>query len=232
MKSYSLPRFATCLLVAFFALAASTSIAQSSREYIRNCIQNYGECHNVAITKTNGDAMLYGSNGWAASHCPDAFVSTLRELNGENVRIVDIQLTENGNWLVLYGSNGLRWNGISYSLEQQLREYNRDQEEITSVSFNDRGDWIVVTTNYISASDSEITNWMSEGMEIYGKVWATCVTDDAIVVVYEEGFRFRGNIPETLREALSNTDINVYRLKIAGNSWFFSDGVSRYDYYM
>jgi hypothetical protein len=233
MKRYL---FLIVSLISSIVLVSLTSVeanAQSrDRSYIREQISHYGECRNVAITKRNGDLMLYGRNGWAATGCPKGLTQALDELNEENEYIDDVQLTENGSWLILYGNNGLRWNDIPYSLEKKLREWNSKQEVITSVSFNDAGNWIAVSTNYVSASDANVQEWIAEGMEKYGAVWATCVTEDAVVVVYEEGFRTIGEVPNSLREKMKSTSINIYRLKIAGTAWFFSDGKSEYDYHM
>ena len=212
----------------FYGLSAQPR----DRSFIRQQIDRYGECRNVAITKYNGDLMLYGSNGWAASGCPKGLTNALDELNKNNEYIDDVQLTEDGRWLILYGDNGFRWYDIPYRLEQKIREWNSKNEVINSVSFNDDGDWIAVSDNYVSSSDSRLQEWIVDGIEKYGKVWATCITDDAIVVVYEEGFRFLGDMPSTLERALDTTDINVFRLKIAGEAWFFSDGRRRYDYHM
>ena len=216
----------------FIAIPSDADAQGRNRNYIKERIREYGECRNVAITKRNGDLMLYGENGWAASGCPKGLTEALRKLHDNGEYINDVQLTENGCWLILYGDNGIEWNDIPYSLEKKLREWNNNLEVITSVSFNDDGDWIAVSENYISASSTEIQDFVAEGMESYGGVWATCVTDDAIVVVYEEGYRTVGNIPSTLMSKLKSTSINVYRLKIAGEAWFLSDGKSQYDYNM
>lgn len=221
----------------FFTLLLSmmcmVSFAQTySRSYIREQISLHGECRNVAITKYNGDLMLYGQNGWAAKGCPSGLTTALHELNDNREYIDDVQLTDDGRWLILYGNNGLRWNDIPYSLEQKLRQFNSNREVITSVTFNDDGDWIVVTTEHISASDYSIQNWLKEGNDIYGQLWAVCLTDDACVAVYEEGYKFLGDVPEDLKRSLRQTSIDVYRLKIAGDAWFYSDGKSRYNYNM
>lgn len=216
----------------FIAIPSDADAQGRNRNYIKERIREYGECRNVAITKRNGDLMLYGENGWAASGCPKGLTEALRKLHDNGEYINDVQLTENGCWLILYGDNGIEWNDIPYSLEKKLREWNNNLEVITSVSFNDDGDWIAVSENYISASSTEIQDFVAEGMDSYGGVWATCVTDDAIVVVYEEGYRTVGNIPSTLMSKLKSTSINVYRLKIAGEAWFLSDGKSQYDYNM
>lgn len=192
----------------------SIQASAQSREYIRNQIERHGECRNVAITEYNGDLMLYGRNGWAATGCPDGLTEALHELNDEEQFINDVQLTNDGSWLIVYGKNGLRWNDIPYSLEQKLRAWNNNNEEITSVTFNDAGDWIAVSTEHIAA------------------VLATCITEDAAVVVYEEGYRFLGDVPQDLKRRLETVSFNVYRVKIAGSAWFISDNKSRYSYNM
>lgn len=218
-------------LVLMLLINCHSSFAQS-REYIRNAIEEWGECRNVAITKFNGDLALYGKNGCARSGCPNDLNDAITELNNNGEYIDDIQLTEEGRWLILYGDNGIQWNDIPYSLEQKLREYNQQGEVILSVTFNDAGNWIVITTNYYSASHSEVLNWLKEGNDNYGQLWAACVTDDAVVAVFKEGYRFIGNVPETLKEALKKTTLNVFRLKIAGTAWFFADQNGHYHYSM
>ncbi|MDE5975339.1 MAG: hypothetical protein K2G69_02180 [Muribaculaceae bacterium] len=206
--------------------------AQNDRSYIRNAIKEWGQCRNVAITRSNGDIALYGRNGCARSNVPKGLDDAITQLNRDKEFIDDIQLTENGRWLILYGNNGIRWNDIPYSLENKLREFNNEGEVITSVTFNDAGNWIVITTNYISASDSGIQNWLSEGLNKYGALWAACITDDGIAAVFERGYQFFGNIPEDLKVALTKTQLDVYRLKIAGTAWFFADVNGRFRYNM
>lgn len=210
----------------------SIQASAQSREYIRNQIERHGECRNVAITEYNGDLMLYGRNGWAATGCPDGLTEALHELNDEEQFINDVQLTNDGSWLIVYGKNGLRWNDIPYSLEQKLRAWNNNNEEITSVTFNDVGDWIAVSTEHIAASSRELQDWVADGMDYYGAVLATCITEDAAVVVYEEGYRFLGEVPQDLKRRLETVSFNVYRVKIAGSAWFISDNKSRYSYNM
>ena len=220
------------LLIFSFPLFVSNSIFGQSRSYIREQISLQWECRNVAITKTNGDLMLYGQNGYAISECPSALLDAVEELHDESVFIDDIQLTESGSWVILYGDNGLRWNDIPYGLENKLREFNKDREVITSITLNDIGDWIVISTSYISSSDTRINDWLVDGTNKYGKLWAACVTDDAMVAVFAGGYKFFGNVPESLRTALNNTKLDVYRLKIAGDSWFFADKNGSYQYNM
>lgn len=228
MKGKCFKILATVLFI-FVCLPIS---AQNSRAYIRDAIKGWGECRNVAITRTNGDIALYGRNGCARSNVPSELNDALTELNNQKELIDDIQLTEAGRWLILYGNNGIRWNDIPYSLERKLREFNDNREVITSVTFNDDGDWIVITTEHISASDSRLQDWLAEGLNTHGGLWAACITDDCLVAVFERGYKFLGNVPEDLRTALRETNLDVYRLKIAGTAWFFADMNGRYRYNM
>ena len=219
------------LLIVFTITLFGNSYGQS-REFIRESIQKYGECRNVAITERNGDLMLYGRNGYATNGCPSELYQALKDLNNQKVYIDDVQLTEGGDWLILYDINGIRWSNIPYSLEKKLKQFNNNQEEITSVTFNDGGDWVVITTEHISASADWIQDWLVEGLNRHGQLWAVCITSDTMVAVYEKGYKFYGNVPSELRNALRDTKLNVYRLKIAGDSWFFADKNGRYQYHM
>ncbi|MBQ9418112.1 MAG: hypothetical protein IJU19_05980 [Bacteroidales bacterium] len=224
--------FIRILLSAALLLGSvSTLCAQSSREWIRQNIRQQGQCRNVAITCYGGDLMLYGKNGYASKGCPQSLTQALHELNEDGSYIDDVQITEQGRWIILYGNNGIRWNDIPYSLERKLREYNDNDEVIYSVTFNDAGDWIVITKNYFSASDTDLQAWLKDGLD-KGKLWSACLTDDACVAVYAEGYKVLGDIPPTLRRALKETRLDVYRLKIACTSWFFADIDGNYDYHM
>ena len=219
-------------LLALLSVMALSAYSQNSREYIRERIRYYGSCKNVAITKTGGDLMLYGDNGYAAKGCPTGLTNTLHELNENGETIKDVQLTENGSWLVLYGGNAMTYYGVPASLERKMKEFNDEGYTITSVAFADDGDWIIISEEKISASSTDYTNWLSDGLEKYGALWAACVTNEAIVAVFENGFKFRGNVPESLKEALKETKLDVYRVKVAGSSWFFADEDGDYQYNM
>jgi hypothetical protein len=219
------------MVLVLFVLVSIGSYGQG-RSYIKQQIREKGECRNVAITKTNGDLMLYGQNGCARSGCPNGLNNAITELNNDSEYIDDVQLTENGRWLILWGNNGFRWNDIPYSLERKLREYNSDGEVVLSATFNDAGDWIVITKNYFTSSDNRINDWLKQGNDKFGMLWAACVTDDAIVAVYSSGYQFLGNVPESLKTALGKTKLDVFRLKIAGTAWFFADKDGDYEAYM
>lgn len=207
--------------------------AQDSRSYIRNQIEEWGSCRNVTITLTGGDIALNWDNAYAYSGIPSDLASAIKELHNDSELIDDIQLTEDGRWLVLYGNNGFRWNNIPSDLERTIRQYNADREVITSVTFNDSGGWIVITSEHISASNSEIYDWIEEGIREYGQLWAAHLTNDGLVLCYENGYKYMGNVPANLKQTLRETNINVYRIKfLSDGSYFIADKEGAYSYYM
>lgn len=220
------------LLMAMIMTATSVN-AQRDRNYVKNAIKRWGSCKNVAITKTNGDVALSGRNGYVASNVPTELLNKLKELNKSNLLIDDVQLTESGRWCVLYGKNDATWtNNIPANLASKIREFHSSNYMVRSISFNDYGDWVIVSDEYYATSSSDLTNWLRNGSNKYGRLWAVCITDDAAVAVFANGFCVRGNVPEDLLSALRSTSFNVYRLKISGSSWFFADENGNYRYYM
>lgn len=220
------------LLIFLVSLFSTVVSAQNSREFVRNKISQWGECRNVAITQYNGDLALYGRNGWAGTGLPSGLSKALNELNEEKELIDDVQITDGGSWLILFGNNGFRWSNVPYSLERKLYEFNERNDVVTSVTFNDAGDWIIISQEYYSASESWIKDWLKVGVDKYGALWAACITSDAMVACYANGFRFYGNVPYDLKNALQEANFDVYRIKIAGTAWFFSDGKGSYRYNM
>lgn len=224
-------KVSVCLLFCL-ALIPSWTMAQTSRSYIREQIREWGECKNVAITQYNGDLALYGRNGWAGQGLPKGFSRALNELNENNELIDDVVLTEEGSWIIQYGNNGFRYAGISSSLESKIEEYNERGDVIMAVTYCDSGRWILISDKYYVSSAQWIQDWLNEGSEKFGELWTACVTDDAMVAVYDRGYKFYGDVPDDLRQALLESELDVYRLKISGSAWFFADKQGNYRYNM
>ena len=220
----------TAVIVMVLHLSA---FAQGSRTYIRNQIKEWGSCRNVAITLTGGDLALNYSNAYAYSGIPTGLANAIKELHADGEFIDDVQLTEAGRWLVLYGDNGFRWNGIPYDLEAKLREFNDRGDVVTSVTFNDNGGWIIISSEYIAASTSDVYDWIKDGMEKYGSLWAAHMTNDGLVLCYESGYKFMGNVPQKLKDKLKETSIDVLRIKfLSDGTYFIADKDGTYSYWM
>jgi len=225
------------LFILFLSTLNFEVLGQSrlNRAFIKENIEKWGGCKNVAITATNGDLAFYGKNAWASTGpTPKGLTDALDDLYEKDELIDDVVLTENGYWIVLYGNNGFRYDDdIPSDLYAEMRRYNKDDEVITSITLNDNGDWIIISEKHFTASNPNITEWLKEGMERHGGIWAAHITNDAMVAVFEKGYKYFGKVPEDLKDALEKTNINVYRLKFTPEgSYFFADRKGRYAYSM
>ena len=219
-------------LAAVFMMATTANAQEGSRAYIKRYINQWGECRNVCITKTGGDIALHGRNGYAYKNIPTALANKIQELHDDDEYIDDIQLTEDESWLILYGANDAVWHNIPSALERKIREYHNNGEIINTITFNDRGEWIIITDDRYAASSSSLIDWLSDGEDSHGELWTAQLTDDALIAVYDRGYKYRGNVPDDLRQKARTVSFDVYRLKMAGSSWFMADKQGHYAYNM
>ena len=211
----------------------SPTTERAGRKFLRDQIKEWGECKNVAMTLTGGDVALYKTNGWAAQGAPKAMTDKFKELNAADRLIDDIVLTEDGSWLILWGNNGISSYGTPPGLYSKLEKWNNEKEVITSVTFNDRGDWIAITKNKYSASSEKVMNYIREGENEFGEFWAAHLTNDGMVLCYERGYKYLGNVPDNLKQKLKETKIDVFRIKfLSDGSYFIADFNGNYAYNM
>lgn len=221
------------LLLSLICLLSGVTAQSQGRKFLRDKIYEWGSCKNVAMTLTGGDIALTGRNGWAASGIPKDMSARLSALNSSNELIDDVVITENGSWLILWGDNGASWRGCPAGLESKIHQWNNNKEVINSITFNDNGDWIMISDTKYTASDSDIMEWLKDGENDYGELWAAHLTNDGLAVVYERGYKFLGEVPDNLKEKLEETTIDVYRLKfLSDGAFFIADKKGRYDYFL
>lgn len=226
----------TAFIMALMTVFTVSLFAQNSRgrNYLKQNISEWGGCRNVAITDTGGDLALNGKNDYAyTAGIPQALADALEKYHDDDDYIDDVQLTEDGEWLILVGKNGCQWSNIPSELESKLRQWNEAEETITSVTFNDDGDWIAVSTDHVASSSTDMDDWIKEGIETHGQLWAAHLTNDACVLCFENGYKFLGNVPQKLKDALKASKYDVYRIKFTKEgSYFFADQEGHYTFWM
>lgn len=228
---YAFSRF--LLLLTVTVILSGHSAAGQGRKFLRDKITEWGACKNVAMTRSGGDIALTGRNGWAAIGIPKDMSDRLSTLNAKNELIDDVVLTEDGSWLILWGTNGVSWRGCPSGLESKIRQWNDNNEVINSITFNDTGDWIMISDTKYTASNPDLMEWIKDGENDYGELWAANLTNTGLAVVYERGYKFLGEVPGNLKQKLEETSLDVYRLKFLSNgSYFIADKKGRYEYYL
>jgi hypothetical protein len=219
------------LITLLVVLTTQISFGQA-RKFLHDKVSEWGSCKNVAMTLTGGDVALNGRNGWAGSGIPYSMSSKLSELNSRNELIDDVVLTESGSWLILWGDNGVSSYGCPTDLDFKIKQWNNNLEIINSITFNDNGDWVMISAEKYTASSSTIMEWLKEGENQFGELWAAHLTNTGLAVVYERGYKFLGDVPYNLKKKLEETSLNVFRLKfLSDGAYFIADKYGRYAYY-
>jgi hypothetical protein len=225
MKKRVLSTICLVLYITFQSLA-------QSRDFIRQQIDKWGSCKNVAITATGGDVALYGTNGYATTgSVPASLTKALKDINEMNKNINEVVLTENGSWIVLYGHNGIWSSGIPEDLKRKMHSMNDKGELIESVALNDSGDWVIIGDK-IATSSSEMTEIVETGMANNGRLWAAHFTNTGVVFVYAKGFQCIGDVPIALKNKLKNVGFDVHRVKFTQDAYFIADKNGNYSYSM
>jgi len=217
-------------VVIMFVSGSGLLMAQNGRDYIKRTIQQWGQCRNVALTQQNGNVALAGRNAAAWQNVPNNLAQRLQSMANDGMYIDDVQLTEGGRWLIV--GDTIYWDRIGSDLENEIKRLVQRKERIISITFNDYGEWIVISENSYSSSNTDIQRWLRTNANRYGFLRAACVTDDCMVAVYENGFAYQGNMPKACWDALDTTNLDIHRLKISGDSWFFADADGNYQGYM
>ena len=211
------------------ALSENYPVIKKDRSRLSSSIISWGRCRLVAISQTNGDIAINGGNGYEADGVPPKMIKDIMEIRNIQRPIQDICITENGDYVIIYGDNGLKCsNDIPDAMFNSLIKMNDNCERITSAALNDNGDWIVISESHFETSNPELDDLVNQGLAQHGTLHSACLTNNSCIIVYENGYKTQGSFPETFTKALNSTDINVYRIKIAGDSWFFADKEGRY----
>lgn len=203
------------------------------RSALKQAIQRWGNCRNVTLTLHRGLVALSDRNKFVTAGAPVSLAETLQALQDQGMYIDDVQLTERGRWLILYDNNGFIYDNLPHDLEEELLNFTNIGEEVTSVTFNDRGDWVVVSAERAKASSFQLQQELLTGIASYGDLLSAQLTDEGLVLCFEDGVRYVGKVPKRLQEALSRSHMQIYRVKFsADGAYFYADRQGRYSYNM
>ena len=215
-------------VIAIFWLLVPVTVWGQDRSHIRNAINGWGRCLNVALTSTRGNVAMHGTSvSWAG--IPVELGNALQaEVNARN-RILDVHITERGSW-VMVSSGRVSSNGTPTEFANTITRKSNERNPILAASFNDRGQWIIIAERTWTASDTDLTNWIRSGQNQHGNVVSACFRDDGLVVVFQRGVIGRGTYPAGMWDAARRLGGGV--AKFAGNSWFVADRNGNFSFSM
>ncbi len=212
-------RYLLLVLVAITCLA--TTFARD-RYYINTSIQKWGSCRNVAITDKGGDIALVGTNRCAYDKIPAYLAKNIDQLNDSAYYIHDIQLTEKGRWLIRYGNGLIRWHKIPVMLQNSIYELIANRHVIKTVTFNDKSEWIVVCEDgVVKSSFTQMDDWVRSGSEKYGSLRFAQINNEGMILAFERGYYYVGNVSQKLKDALRNAEFEVNVVKFTPQGAYF-----------
>lgn len=148
----------------------------------------------------------------------------------------NVAITDTGGDLALNGKNDYAYTaGIPQALADALEKYHDDDDYIDDVQLTEDGEWLILVgkngcqwSNIPSELESKLRQW-NEAEETI-----TSVTfNDACVLCFENGYKFLGNVPQKLKDALKASKYDVYRIKFTKEgSYFFADQEGHYSFWM
>ena len=180
-----------------------TDIA-SALKYIKDKIQEKGECRLGALTEYGKAIVVYGNDGAIWSSLPDKFSEKIKELR--NVKISSVALTNSGYYCVIYQRNAY-YGVLPEQMKVKLKEFNNNGEEILSVSISENGDCAIVTNEHFYASNHGDLLNMKEAYNRYGSIKDVCITNKGICIVCQKGI-FYSNIPSNLETKLKSLNFH------------------------
>ena len=211
-------------ILLLFVVAFTSIVFCNARDrfYIKNCIDKWETCRNVAITDKGGDIAFVGTNKCAYDRIPTNLAKQIDNLNDSAYYINDIQLSEKGRWFISYGDGLMRWHKIPAMLKSCLYELIADRHTIKSVTFNDHSDWIVVYDNgQVRSSFTRMEDWVSDGSAKHGTLRFAQINNEGMILAFERGYMYLGNVSQKLKDALREATFDVTVIKFTPEGAYF-----------
>ena len=220
--------------VAFLLVGTIAAFAQTNHAaYVRNFINNQGQCKTGALTSSNGCVAIVGGNGYASSGIPQSLQDHLLAESKAGRTIDDICLTENGNWYCV----GERLSGVNcpQAMINTVNNFCRLGDRILCVTFDDNGNWIVISSAHWTASNTSIESNMKKAQNMHGNILSAHLGNNGgLSVICQNGSTVFGNVPSSLTTFLQ-TKLNFAAMYIkfsTNGSWLITGRNSEYAYSM
>lgn len=178
------------------------------RNQLRKSIKKWGECKNASLSLGYGAVAIYGSNGYFCSATVDSRISSkLKSINKSGGNVIDINITENGNFIIIY-NKGKEWYGVlPATLKKALDDFPYGTE-FKSISFNESGTYAITTSKGFFSNNSVYQAFYDDNVNDFGELLSVNISGNGAVFCYSDKTRYCGRIPVEVESAIkkfSNT---------------------------
>lgn len=174
------------------------------RDSLRKQIKKWGQCNNGSLSLEHGAVAVYGSNGYFCSSTVDSRLSSkLDDINSSNIDVIDINITENGNFIIVY-NGGLEWYGaLPSGLNSALNTFSYGTR-FKSISFNESGTYAITTSDGFKSNNSIYQAFYDDNVDDFGELLSVNICGDGAVFCYSDKTRYCGRIPEDVESGIRN----------------------------
>ena len=203
-------------------------------KHLTTNITEWEECRTGAITSVGKGVAIYGSNGYAYTSIPTSMSEKIKYANDNSLKIHEVCMSSDANyWCVAYGDGG--WQSWAPSaFNDKMRACIGDGEKVVSMAINNSGDWVIITDQHLYASNTTLSNKLSEVSDMFGYIYSVALTDKGYVICAKKGIYYH-NIPtkvlEKIKEMAEDRVVKVVKFTDDGTS-LVTDGDKLYKYYM
>lgn len=198
----------------------STPKAQTATgfNFLWEQIEKWKELKNGTLAERSGaGVVIYGNNGYAyTGSTPEALKNKIVEINKANQNIVDLCVTDNGDYCIIFDGNGYSAKGPTEFLNA-LQYFNTKKEGIKSVALSDQGTWVVVGETNLKCS-STLLQFIVNARDKYGTVRSVSLSSTGgIVVCCERGVSWNSLVSNNVVEKIKETDFSIHFVKFTAN---------------
>jgi len=197
-------------------------------QYIVDNLAKEGSMKVGTINSSGVGVLIRGTNGYAyTGETPQGLKDQIVARNKANENIIDVNVTERGNWVIIFGVNGYWSSGYPQAFFSRLGEYNRNHETMRSACFNDSGAWAIVTDAHFTGDDAT-HDFIKRAANLYGNIYSVFLTEMGKVACCEQGVYYE-NIPSTVAGYLADISFKPRFVKFTDSGFcVITDGNGAY----
>lgn len=186
--------------------------------YIVENLDQNGSMKVGAINSYGAGVIIRGTNGYAyTGETPQGLKDQIITRNKANENIIDVNVTERGNWVIIFAAYGYWSSGYPQAFFSKLGDFNRNKETIRSACFNDSGLWAIVTDAHY-AGDNTTQDFIKRAANLYGSIYSVFLSELGKVACCERGVYYE-NIPSNVVESIANINFKPRFVKFTDNGF-------------
>lgn len=194
-------------LIIILVLSCTSIQAQNiSVNCIRDAINGWQSLRGVALGEACGNLAWYGHNGYSYQDLRQNIIDVLLNIYKQQQRIDYISIANNGNYVFVHNNGGC-WSALgSQDFYNALNDL-LNSGGLRSATVNSSNQYFIVGKN--GSIRTNVDNWRNfynTEKQRLGNIKTAWCNDYAIVICFERGYSYYGQMPISVRNDLNGLD--------------------------